>query len=159
MRQKAIQAQKSYHRRPGESVVDYTNISFDDELAIFGGRTRLVAPKRSFERLPTTTPSVVRPAAAESGLARDHSSGRSQSYVHNRGHTQRHSHAPLAEVTHPADLSIGWEGLYREIPEPSYGSGTGDSGAMHTANSLGEGFMLDDRWSSFMHHYGILSDQ
>jgi hypothetical protein len=52
------------------------------------------------------------------------------------------------------DIPLNWEGLYCEIPKLSYyrvGVAYSNPAAGPT-NILGEGVMLEDRWSSFMHH-------
>jgi hypothetical protein len=58
------------------------------------------------------------------------------------------------------DIPSNWEGLYREIPESSYyGVGMAYSNpTVGPTNPPGEGVMLEDRWSSFMHHYAVIRD-
>lgn len=55
-----------------------------------------------------------------------------------------------------ADLSGGWDGLFHEVPQPSYTSAP--TSTSHTMQLSGDGAMLDDRWASFMHNYSILTD-
>ena len=52
-----------------------------------------------------------------------------------------------------ADLSGGWDGLFREVPQLFMSNSTS-----HTMQPSGEGSMLDDRWASFMHNYSIVTE-
>ena len=58
-----------------------------------------------------------------------------------------------------AQLSGGWDGLFHEVPGPSYGLPT-QGGGVYTGGPnqgqpIGDGAMLDDRWASFM-NYGFI---
>jgi hypothetical protein len=55
-----------------------------------------------------------------------------------------------------AELSGGWDGLFHEVPQPSYGYTS--TSMSHVMQPFGETAMLDDRWASFMHNYNILND-
>lgn len=68
------------------------------------------------------------------------------------------SHGPDTQMTTFADLSGGWDGMFYEVPAPSYGVQDGLGVAQPHQQPVGEGAMVDDRWLSFMHNYGILSE-
>lgn len=137
-----------------------------DELAMFGGRTGLVLPKRPLasNKVPfmnstrdfqiTSIPSSSQSRSAAVMAPQAVSNDPYQS------HFQIHPSIFGDELPpHGSNLPTDWEGLYREIPEPSYsfGSGTGYSDTMvGLANPPGEGVMLEDRWTSFMHQYGMI---
>lgn len=55
-----------------------------------------------------------------------------------------------------ADLSGGWGGMFHEVTG-SYGQQMPSLTPQSYQTPIGEGGMLDDRWSSFMHHYGVVS--
>lgn len=58
-----------------------------------------------------------------------------------------------------ADLSQGWDGLFHETPSLAPGMSYLQPAPSYPVNNgYGEGAMLDDRWSSFMHNYSILND-
>ncbi|EGO01059.1 hypothetical protein SERLA73DRAFT_134254 [Serpula lacrymans var. lacrymans S7.3] len=135
----------------------------DDELAIFGGRTMLVTPKPSTDYIPfsptevsvdySTGPMTEIPIQGQSSQRLQQSSGcipgPSSSY---------HGHPTSERVV---GLPLEWENLYREIPGPSYSY---DTGAVYTPQIIPgidhrqRGIMLEDRWSSFMHHCTVPSN-
>ncbi|KAF8077998.1 hypothetical protein FPV67DRAFT_26495 [Lyophyllum atratum] len=153
MLQKASQAREHYRQRRAPVV---TETQPDDELAIFGGRTRLVS----------TLPSLALPSSKAKSNART-----IQQPLRPACPTEQqfsldgvlHQNSPLADrhlgnlQATFADLSGGWDGLFHEVPQPSHGF-PGNPGSPYPAAGLGEGVMLDDRWSSFMHHYSILAE-
>lgn len=135
-----------------------------DELAMFGGRTGLVLPKRSTSDPATfpdpnpfllpTTPSARTPTG--------------------RGFAHDPQHQELYFMDDDEDLSIStgapdtWEGLYREVSEPSYSYGAGVTLNAHANGNTGAGVtgpanppgeaMLEDRWSTFMHQYAMTKE-
>ncbi|KAF8653676.1 hypothetical protein AX16_003827 [Volvariella volvacea WC 439] len=80
-------------------------------------------------------------------------------------HSRNEEDVPMQTSRTFADLSGGWDGLFREVPAPTFGmqAAPASSGRQEHLNPLyqqhpvGEGGMIDDRWSSFMHNYGIVS--
>jgi hypothetical protein len=153
MHEKALQSRRSNFEN---AKLSYPQVEPYDELAIFGGRTGLVMPKRTFNakgsgaasssiRLPSI-PNLLHPSPTEM---------LPPSVPHHayRSETQLQS----VHVNDATSTPVNWEGLYREIPESSYyGHGTAYSNAAAgPANPPGEGVMLEDRWSSFMHQYAL----
>ncbi|RDB23841.1 putative transcriptional regulatory protein C1F7.11c [Hypsizygus marmoreus] len=159
MLQKAYEARERYNQRR-EPVLHETQA--EDELSIFSGRTRLVNPEQSLAS-PVIGPSVLKP----------HSGSSNRTYVeptafhpppprpsmlspHSLEQTLLHGETLLPEGSLDnlqatfADLSGGWEGLFYEIPQPP--------GNSSSIQGSGEGAMLDDRWTSFMHNYSILTE-
>ena len=160
MREKALQSRQANSKDartgcpPGESF---------DELAIFGGRTGLVLPKRPLNiatsimppsgiRLPSI-PNLLHPAPAGAVSP-------SVSHPPYRSDPLPQSVYSVNDTTSlSAEIPSNWEGLYREIPESSYyGPGSAYSDAAGPANPPGDDLMLEDRWSSFMHHYAMIGD-
>ena len=140
---------------PGESF---------DELAIFGGRTGLVLPKRPLNTAaPVTLPSGIRLPSIPHLLHTSPSEVMAPSIT---SPTYRSDPQPqsIYAVNNPmsmsTDIPSNWEGLYREIPESSYyGAGvTYSNPAAGPANPPGGSVTLEDRWSSFMHHYAMIGD-
>jgi hypothetical protein len=159
MRKKALQSRQSNFE---EAKPDYPPVEPYDELAIFGGRTGLVMPKRQLDVTTPAEPSsgirlpsipnllhpppteVIRPSVSNLSYRSDL---QPQSYVVNDATS--------------AGLPLNWEGLYREIPEPSYSYGPGtnySNSAAGPADPPADSVMLEDRWSSFMHHYTMMGD-
>jgi len=134
----------------------------DDELSIFAGRTRLVSSEQSFA---SPVPAPRQPPSKPT-----HTSGQPGTYPHQGPLDHRllpHEPLPSMHVVLPdsyldnyhatfADLSGGWDGLFHEVPQPSYGYTTNPT--PHAVRPSGEGAMLDDRWTSFMHNYNILTE-
>lgn len=54
-----------------------------------------------------------------------------------------------------AALSQGWEGLFHETPMAPIYTANGGTGLNYHGHVSAA--MLDDRWSSFMHDYGVLN--
>jgi hypothetical protein len=162
MRQKA-QSRQSYPE--GARAYDPHADSID-ELAIFRGRTGLVMPKRPLEastsalppsniRLPSI-PNLLHPAPAEVISPSDPR----PSYRSDPQHQPVYVADTISSTS--AGLPLNWEGLYREIPESTYSYGPGPTysyaaAAGPTNQSAGD-MMLEDRWSSFMHHYAMTGD-
>jgi hypothetical protein len=134
----------------------------DDELLFFAGPARLVSREQPF-----TSPTLV-PLQPQSKLAH---SGQFGMYPQPSGSLDHHllPHEPLASkpLSLPdnyldnfpatfADLSGGWDGLFHEVSQSSYGFPS--TSTSHTMQPSGEGAMLDDRWAAFMHNYSILTD-
>lgn len=144
-----------------------------DELAMFGGRTGLVLPKST---------ATAEPAASISSAAFDpnpfllptppaHLPGArtptGREFVPDSQNQGLYFMDEEEELSFDVGAPATWEGLYREVPEPSYsygasvglnahaighaGTGAGVSGP---ANPPGEA-MLEDRWSTFMHQYAM----
>ena len=136
----------------------------DDELSLFAGQTRLISPEQPFTS-PAPTPKPRQSQAKPNhggplGVYAQHSSSLGHQLV-------PHEPLPNKRVFFPdnypenfqatfSDLSGGWDGLFHEIPQPSYAFGS--STHSHSPRPSGEGAMLDDRWSSFMHNYNILEE-
>jgi hypothetical protein len=159
MLHKATQANSQH---PGLHPAVFSDSQPDDELSIFAGQTRLVSPEQPFIS-PTPTP---RPSASK--LTH---SGQLGIYSQQLGSLEHsllpHEPLPNKQVFLPdsyldnfpatfSDLSGGWDGLFHEVPQPSYASAS--SSTSYTMHSSGEGAMLDDRWASFMHNYNILPE-
>ncbi|KAF5384413.1 hypothetical protein D9615_003300 [Tricholomella constricta] len=151
MLKKASLARDHYNQRRAPVV---TETQPDDELSIFGGRTRLVPSVRLLSPEPMSnrrhsspqTPHPKGPTGQLSALdgAANQSSTPPDRYLDNL-------HATFA------DLSGGWDGLFHEVPQPSHGL-PGTSRSPYPPPESGEGAMLEDRWSSFMHNYSILTE-
>ena len=162
MREKALQS-----RQPNleDGRLDsYSPVEPFDEIAIFAGRTGLVKPKHSFDVVsPVEPPSGIRlpsipnllhpPLAGIVPPPVSHSSYRSDP-------NPQSAYIANDTTTTSADLPLNWEGLYREIPSPSYHYGTEGTypDTAGPTNAPTEGVMLEDRWSSFMHHYAMIGD-
>lgn len=151
MLRKAYQARGSYQAHLAPVL---TEAQPDDELSIFGGRTRLIVPNRS------TGHESAGPMLSHTADVEDTDSG---DPLHRPASVPVH-HAPHPIVNLPenlqrtfADLSGGWNGLFHEIPRPSHGLPLHPTGNQ-PVHPTGSGAMLDDKWSSFMHNYGILED-
>jgi hypothetical protein len=160
MREKALQPHQSNpeNARPG-----YPHVESYDELAIFGGRTGLVLPKRPFNTItPAATPSGIRLPSIPNLIHPSPAEVISPSIPHPSYRDPQPQSAYVVNDTtsRSAGLPSNWEGLHREIPESSYyGPGTTYSDPRAgPANLPGEGVMLEDRWSSFMHHYAMMGD-
>jgi hypothetical protein len=136
----------------------------DDELSLFAGQTRLVSPEQPFTS-PAPTPKPRQPQSKPT------LGGQHGIYSPQLGSSDHHllPHEPLPnkQVFLPdnyldnfqatfSDLSGGWDGLFHEVPQPSYAFAP--NSVSHTAHPSGEGAMLGDRWSSFMHNYNILTE-
>jgi len=161
MRKKALQSRQS---DLDDDKPDHPCIEPYDELAIFGGRTGLVMPQRQLNvatpaepssgiRLPSI-PNLLHPPPTE--VMRP-----SVSHPSCRSDLQPQSYVVNEATSTSTGLSLNWEGLYREIPEPSYSYGPGTNysdAAAGPANLPTDGVMLEDRWSSFMHHYAMMGD-
>lgn len=147
MLQKAFQAREHYRER---HEVVLAEAQPDEELAIFGGQTRLISPEKVFgSSAPSTPPLQLKPNFNE------HTPLDSQ-LVKNSDEAQRMNvpdgYLDNLQATF-ADLTGGWDGLFHEVPQPCHGN----FGVQYPAHESGEGAMLDDRWSSFMHNYSILA--
>ncbi|KAF8237437.1 hypothetical protein L208DRAFT_1247461 [Tricholoma matsutake] len=158
MLRKALQAH-SQHSNPHDTILSDSHP--DDELSIFAGRTRLVSPEQPFTS-PATTP---RPS--QSRLTHNEPLGVYSQQLGSLDHQllPRES-LPNKQVFLPdnyidnyqatfSDLSGGWDGLFHEVPQPSYA--VASSSTSHTIHPSGDGAMVDDRWASFMHNYNILT--
>jgi hypothetical protein len=157
MLEKAFRAREHFQARH-EPVLSETQP--DDELSIFGGKTRLVNPQQR-PASPTIAPLTSQPKPV--GLTTNQ--GAFDQYF--REHHQQPA-LPESAGSHSgnyldnlqatfADLSGGWDGLFHEVPGPSYGLAT-NSNPTYPPQQSGDGVMLDDRWSSFMHNYSILAE-
>lgn len=149
MLQKAYEARERYLSRREPT---YNDGQPDDELSIFGGQTRLVNPKESTIAQPP------RHAAADHRPSKVAPEGIVLSPVYPDPRVDTPQQYDYNHTTF-ADLSGGWDGLFHEVPRPAYETRS-NSGPRQSVNPIasGEGAMLDDKWSSFMHNYGILSD-
>jgi hypothetical protein len=136
----------------------------DDDVAVFANHSRLLDPKQPLIS-PVSTP---RPSASKL----NHSG---QVGVHTRPsdsleHPLLPHQPPLnkqAFLPGPdnyldnfqptfSDLSGGWDGLFHEVPQPSFNFGSNSTSyPMHLS---GEGAMLDDRWASFVHNYSAITE-
>ncbi|GLB35003.1 putative fungal specific transcription factor [Lyophyllum shimeji] len=154
MLQKAHKARENYRQRRSPLVEE---IRPDDELSIFGGKTRLVSPPP-----PLALPSSSKP--------KPHTHSSEQTPHHPCSMEQRslrdrilHQDGELSdcylENFHAtfADLSGGWDGLFHEVPQASQALAA-NVGSPYSVPGSVEGPMLDDRWSAFMHNYNILSE-
>lgn len=157
MRQKVLQAR---HMNLDEFRPGYPHVEPYDELAMFGGRTGLVLPKRASPAptsiLPPTRRQPAIPNIPPPSLTAPNSLVIPDNLFRNN---TRALHDLFADETLTTFESLppNWENLYREIPEPSYSYGMGNSfpnAPQGLANPPGDGVMLEDRWSSFMHQYG-----
>lgn len=159
MRQKARQGR---HTVPSHGITikpGYPHIEPYDELAIFGGRAGLVMPTRSSQPSSNlSTPEPIRIPSIPNLHPPPQTNSRSGDFYSPDDQILQDLFREQPPPT-SGGLPSNWENLYREIPEPSFSHGFGnthmDTGAV-PRNSLGEGVMLEDRWSSFMHQYGML---
>lgn len=154
MQEKALQSRRSNFEN---AKLSYQQVEPYDELAIFGGRTGLVMPKRSLNVIGSgATSSSIRLPSIPNLLHPSPTEVLPPSVPHHayRSETQPQSVHVVNDTTLPP---MNWEGLYREIPESTYyGPGTAYSNAAASpVNPPGEGVMLEDRWSSFMHQYAL----
>lgn len=161
MHEKAMQARQTTLVKQG-----YPRVEPYDELAIFGGRTGLVLPKR--------TPSSTSAASSSSVLQmpsippvpklvhRSSSDAATPTGITFPGIAQPQQMYFIEDEDYSASagLPTNWEGLYREVPDVSYSYGptasTYTNAVVGPANPPGEGVMLEDRWSSFMHQYAMI---
>lgn len=154
MRLKALQAKEAYDRH-GQQI-DWATI--DDELSIFGGLTRLINPRRSpdSDNIPTNNPPIYLPASFQIPEIRQQRSAIQTSFPHQSRESGSSSHYS----TQGCDTAVGDPRASWDVPAPSYGFATGysDSGSTYSVNRAEESAMLDDRWSSFVHNYGIMGD-
>lgn len=130
-----------------------------DELAIFGGRAGLVMPKHSSQSSSTkgTTEPIRIPTIPNLNQPPQSDSGSGGVYPPDDQILQDLlKEQPLSASD---SLPSNWENLYREVSEPTFSHGLGNA-FMNTGaaprSSHGEFVMLEDRWSSFMHQYGML---
>ncbi len=166
---------KARQTRRDSGVLRFPDSSAEDDISIFAGRPTVLHPTEPDELYTITNPQ---------GLSvppkRFHSD---PPYL--PSHAQRPIQttvnlpplvAPISEsgrlppslqtlLHHPehqttfADLSAGWDGLFHEMPAPqALLYTTSSSQADYPPLSMSEPAMLDDRWSYFMHSYGILDD-
>ncbi|KAG6864818.1 hypothetical protein C0991_006939 [Blastosporella zonata] len=165
MLEKAFQARERYRQRQKPVLPEARP---DDELSIFGGRTRLVSTHPVITSLiaaanggcsssesPPQTSSQANPpiAPSDDDLQNQRHSHNNAFYTTQRQTNQRSPRATFA------DLSGGWDGLFHEVPRPSRGvPPQGTMNSPYPALESGDAAMLDDRWSSFMHSYNILED-
>ncbi|KAG6816394.1 hypothetical protein H0H87_006306 [Tephrocybe sp. NHM501043] len=167
MLQKASQAREQSQRRQAPIVPEARP---DDELSIFGGRTRLVSSHLESATQPLPRPIDATPTIESSrssasqtrnqaGLPSSTSSpSPSFNIAPQRNHHNSHTQQQFDQRNHPttfADLSGGWDGLFHEVPQPSRARSTGSP---YPALESGDVTMLDDRWASFMHTYNILDE-
>lgn len=154
MLQKASQAREHYKQRRAPVVAETRP---DDELSIFGGKMRLVSPPPSLALPSTSKPKpstrsvrrTLRPAyPIQQPLLLDE--------ILHQNNSLPDNYLDNLHVTF-ADLSAGWGGLFHEVPQASHGLPGNPGSPYSTAESV-EGTMLDDRWSSFMHNYSILTE-
>ncbi|KNZ81115.1 hypothetical protein J132_03107 [Termitomyces sp. J132] len=145
MLEKAFHAKERYRQRQ-PPVVHETRP--DDELSIFGGRTRLVASQSTTSTLSNSGLDVNLFTSSSADEALD-------SQV--QDHTRYRSDPRNENVTF-ADLSGGWDGLFHGAPQPNSRHLPGNSSSPYPILESGDGTMLDDRWSSFMHNYNILRE-
>lgn len=158
MLEKATQARQSARVKPGHLPVEPY-----DELAIFGGKSGLVLPKRPPETttiheaaLDLRLPSLSRLL----GIPESDVTSNSVSSFRTGPGAQSLYFTEDEPMAAPGGLPANWERLYREIPEPSYsfqGATTYSNSdkVFGPANPPGEA-MLEDRWSSFMHQYAMM---
>lgn len=157
MLQKAFRAREHFHERREPVPSDAQH---DDELSIFGGKTRLVGPHES-SASPTIAPAKsqsqpVHPTRNQPALNQRQFTGPQQAMVPEIHTSYPNNYLDSLQATF-ADLSGGWDGLFHEVPGPSYGLATNSNTTYHAQQS-GDGVMVDDRWSSFMHNYSILAE-
>lgn len=159
MLEKSRQARQSLLlRKPSSPIEPY------DELAMFGGRTGLVLPKGTASDT-TAAVTTYAPAPIDSNpfhlptipsLLPGAFTPSTQQFPSTLGDLQELYFMDDEEFS----TSDTWEGLYREVPEPSYRYGAGVTvpniglGVTGPANPPGEA-MLEDRWSTFMHQYAL----
>ncbi|KAF9467158.1 hypothetical protein BDZ94DRAFT_1305645 [Collybia nuda] len=158
MLQKAFRAREHFHERR-EPIPSETQ--HDDELSIFGGKTRLVNPQQ-FPVSPFMAPGVPQlksalPARNQTAFAHEQFPGHLQQITASENHARSSSNYLDNLQATFADLSGGWDGLFHEVPGPSYGLST-NTNPTYPVQQSGNGIMLDDRWSSFMHNYSILAE-
>ncbi|KAG6906781.1 hypothetical protein DXG01_012146 [Tephrocybe rancida] len=161
MLDKASQARERYTQRQNPATSETRP---DDELLIFGGQTRLVSSQPIAIALPP--PIDATPRARLSDLrtpqSKSHASQTPQLLVErpagsSHDHNPYVQHQPDLRATF-ADLSGGWNGLFHEVPQPSHSVAQEGVGSPYPALESGDGAMLDDRWSSFMHNYNIIQE-
>ena len=136
----------------------YPHIEPYDELAIFGGRAGLVMPKHSSQPSTKDTPEIIRIPTIPNLNQPPQSDSRSGGVYPLDDHILQD---PFKEqlLSTSDSLPSNWENLYREISEPSFSHGLGNTcmnAGAAPRSSHGELVMLEDRWSSFMHQYGML---
>ena len=167
MLQKAFQA-RSRHCKMQQPVI--TEPHTEDELSIFGGRTRLVKREESF-----ASPALAPSSSSSSSQSRstcqtpnEHPSFYPQPQGSLQDHSRPQEPRPGKQVVLPdnylanrqatfADLTGGWDGLFHEVPQSTFGSAPSFAGS-YSAQLASESAMLDDHWISFMHNYSILED-
>ncbi|EGO23497.1 hypothetical protein SERLADRAFT_408878 [Serpula lacrymans var. lacrymans S7.9] len=165
LRQKALLSSQDVVMHPAAFTTGQSHTADhderDDELAIFGGRTMLVTPKPSTDYIPFSPTEV----------SVDYSTGpMNEIPIQGQAHELQQSSGciPVPSSSyhgHPTServvgLPLEWENLYPEIPGPSHSY---DTGAVYNQAIPGidhrqRGIMLEDRWSSFMHHCTVPSN-
>jgi len=156
MREKTLQSRQS---NTDDAKPGYPRIEPYDELAIFIGRMGLVLPKRPVNaRTSVTLPSAIRLPSIPNLLRPHEETSPSLSHYPHRSAAQP-GYVGSDSISTSTAFPLNWESLHREIPESTYyGSGTTHSDTtVSPVNPPGDA-MLEDRWSSFMHHYAMMGD-
>lgn len=166
MLQKAVQAHEQYRGRGRAPMSSEADTS--DDLSFFGGRARVVKPDDTPtpSMTPPPPPPLPPPQRQEYQPPQQHySTSRLPEqpyqfpflYEDNTSHQRNNDSDGQYQTI--AQLSGGWDGLFHEVPGPSYGLPT-QGGGVYTGGPnqgqpIGDGAMLDDRWASFM-NYGFI---
>jgi hypothetical protein len=158
MHDKAVQAH-SQHSDLHMPVL--SDSQADDEFAIFAGQTRLVSPEQPFTS-PTPAPRQSHSKLIHRGQIETFPLPASpldhrllpHELLSCKPSVSTDSYLDTYQATF-ADLSGGWNGFFHEVPQSSYGFASTSS--PHHMQPSGEGSMLDDRWTSFMHNYNIMA--
>ncbi|KAG7445199.1 uncharacterized protein BT62DRAFT_933002 [Guyanagaster necrorhizus] len=162
--------QKARQTRRDSGVLRFSDSSAEDDISIFAGRPTViqptetdpqglsVPPKRSHSDPPYLPSHTQRPLHTTVNLPP------LITPMSESGHLPPSLQTLLHHPEHPttfADLSAGWDGLFHEMPGPQallYNTSTSTSQTDYPTLNMNEPAMLDDRWSYFMHNYGILDD-
>lgn len=161
MLHKALQAHSQHNGLPEPMLSDPAS-EVEDEVSIYLGQPRVVGPERPPAIVTPTPPllqTVPTPHRGHHEIYSQPSSLQDHSLLSHEPLTSKPATLPDNDLDHFratfADLSGGWDGLFHEVPQPSYGFASTATSHMQPS---GEGTMLDDRWASFMHNYNILTD-
>ncbi|KAK0205495.1 hypothetical protein DFS33DRAFT_1328864 [Desarmillaria ectypa] len=167
--------QKARETRRDFGVLRFVDSSAEDDISIFAGRPTVLHPTEPNELYAITNPQGLSappkrfhsdppylPSHAQRPIQTTVNLPPLVAPVSESGHLppslQTLLHHPEHQMTF-ADLSAGWDGLFHETPCPqALLYNTSSPQADYPPLNMSEPAMLDDRWSHFMHKYGILDD-
>ncbi|KAK0484537.1 hypothetical protein IW261DRAFT_1457256 [Armillaria novae-zelandiae] len=166
---------KARQTRRDSGVLRFPDSNAEDDISIFAGRPTVLHPTEPDELYTITNPQGLSvppkrfhsdppylPSHAQRPIQTTVNLPPLVAPVSETGHLppslQTLLHHPEHQTTF-ADLSAGWDGLFHEMPGPqALLYNTSASQTDYPPLSVNEPAMLDDRWSYFMHSYGILDD-